>query len=127
MMVRRAGAGWCRLVRAGQASGATGPKHAACREARHARFGGTRRLVCAHPRLPEGDRDVYYARVFLAPQVSTAERHPDVDTARCWIDRERQLHPRSFRFGQIYENTPQQRIVATCDAGGWHAVPQDMN
>jgi hypothetical protein len=70
---------------------------------------------------------MYYAKVFLVTQVSTAERHPDVDAARRWIDLERQSQRRLFRFGQIYENTPQQRIVATCDARGWHEVPQEFS
>ena len=65
----------------------------------------------------------YYARVVFETNASVAERHDDVNAARCWIEAEKDASPRSFRLGQIFEGFAQVReIVATYDSNGWQST-----
>jgi hypothetical protein len=64
---------------------------------------------------------MYYARVVFEKNASAAERHDDVSSARRWIEEERYTKPDLFRLGQIFEATPDRKIVAICDLKGWRS------
>ena len=64
-----------------------------------------------------------YARVVFKTNASVAERHVDVEAARCWIEAERVARSGSFRFGQIAKGAPDCEIVETFDLKGWTTAP----
>jgi hypothetical protein len=63
---------------------------------------------------------MYYARLILETKDSVAERHADMHSARCWIEDEWRERAERISLGQIYENTPEWKLVATRDVEGWH-------
>jgi hypothetical protein len=61
-----------------------------------------------------------HARVVFEGNTSVAEAHPDASAAHRWIESERRAQPASFRLGQIVSRAPDRKVIATCDAKGWH-------